>query len=129
MEQSFTPSVTLELSDALEADFHLANRQHGIRLYRDEASRLNINESILLSDDNFAVILGVHHSLHCLVSTLNETAVLLPSLPLMCIYREGSARLSTRIITTQIGQKNNISAIVNTIVRPPPPPPHTVPLS
>lgn len=42
------------------------NRQHGIRLYRDEASHLNINKSILLSDDNFAVILSVHHNLHCL---------------------------------------------------------------
>ena len=53
-----------------EADCYLANRQHGIRLYRDEASRLNINESILLPDNNFAVILSVHHNLHCLVRNL-----------------------------------------------------------
>lgn len=42
------------------------NRQHGIRLYRDEALRLGINESVLLPDNNFAVILTVHHNLHCL---------------------------------------------------------------
>lgn len=46
-----------------------ANRQHGIKLYRDEALRLDITESILLPDDNFAVILSVHHNLHCLVRT------------------------------------------------------------
>lgn len=49
---------------------YLANREHGIRLYRNEASRLNINKSILLPDNNFAVILSVHHNLHCLVSSL-----------------------------------------------------------
>ena len=46
-----------------------ANRQHGIRLYLDEASRLELNSSINLRDGNFAVILSVHHNLHCLVST------------------------------------------------------------
>ncbi|KAM3075817.1 hypothetical protein ACMFMG_007944 [Clarireedia jacksonii] len=41
-------------------------RQHGVRLYRDEAAMLDINKSILLPDNNFAVILTVHHNLHCL---------------------------------------------------------------
>ncbi|KAG4031602.1 hypothetical protein MFRU_009g03620 [Monilinia fructicola] len=42
------------------------NRGHGVRLYREEAARLDINKSILLPDNNFAVILTVHHNLHCL---------------------------------------------------------------
>ncbi|CAG8956467.1 hypothetical protein HYFRA_00003852, partial [Hymenoscyphus fraxineus] len=42
------------------------DRRHGVRLLREEASHLNINESILLPDNNFAVILTVHHNLHCL---------------------------------------------------------------
>lgn len=54
----------------LSTNFNLANREHGIRLYRDEASRLDINKSILLPDGNFAVILSVHHNLHCLVGFL-----------------------------------------------------------
>ncbi|KAI9650209.1 hypothetical protein NHQ30_000222 [Ciborinia camelliae] len=33
------------------------NRGHGVRLYREEAARLDINKSILLPDNNFAVIL------------------------------------------------------------------------
>lgn len=47
--------------------FYLANRGHGVRLYREEAAKLDINKSILLQDNNFAVILTVHHNLHCLV--------------------------------------------------------------
>ena len=46
----------------------LAGRRHGIRLYRDEAALLNIEKSILLQDNNYAVILAVHHNLHCLAS-------------------------------------------------------------
>ncbi|TEY82971.1 hypothetical protein BOTCAL_0026g00350 [Botryotinia calthae] len=42
------------------------NRGHGVRLYREEAAKLDINKSILLQDNNFAVILAVHHNLHCL---------------------------------------------------------------
>ncbi|CCD45412.1 hypothetical protein BofuT4_P044300.1 [Botrytis cinerea T4] len=42
------------------------NRGHGVRLYREEAAKLDINKSILLQDNNFAVILTVHHNLHCL---------------------------------------------------------------
>ncbi|PQE28243.1 tat pathway signal sequence protein [Rutstroemia sp. NJR-2017a WRK4] len=42
------------------------NRNHGIRLSREEAARLGIKKSILLSDGDLAVILGVHHNLHCL---------------------------------------------------------------
>ncbi|KAA8576536.1 hypothetical protein EYC84_006644 [Monilinia fructicola] len=45
------------------------NRGHGVRLYREEAARLDINKSILLPDNNFAVILTVHHNLHCLITT------------------------------------------------------------
>ena len=77
MEQAHTPSVALALAYVNEIDCYLANRQHGIRLYRDEASRLNINESILLADNNFAVILGVHHNLHCLVRNPQNGPLLL----------------------------------------------------
>ena len=47
-----------------------ANREHGVRIFRDEAARLDINNSILLPDNNFAVILSVIHNLHCLVRSL-----------------------------------------------------------
>jgi hypothetical protein len=42
---------------------------HGFRLFPDEAKRLELNESVYLKDNNFAALLSVHHSLHCLVST------------------------------------------------------------
>ena len=70
MEQTHTSFETLAPVAVCEADCCLANRRHGIRLYRDEASRLNINESIHLTDNNFAVLLSVHHNLHCLVRHL-----------------------------------------------------------
>jgi hypothetical protein len=40
---------------------------HGFRLLRDEAKQLELNESALLKDNNFAVLLTIHHNLHCLV--------------------------------------------------------------
>ena len=70
MEQAHTSFEALAPAAVYEADDCLANRRHGIRLYRDEASRLNINESIHLADNNFAVLLSVHHNLHCLVRDL-----------------------------------------------------------
>ncbi|PQE03891.1 hypothetical protein CJF30_00006599 [Rutstroemia sp. NJR-2017a BBW] len=41
---------------------------HGIRFYPKEANWLNISQSIRLTDDSFAVVLQVHHNLHCLAS-------------------------------------------------------------
>ena len=70
MEQAHTSFEALTSVVVYEADRCPANRRHGIRLYRDEASRLNINESILLTDNNFAVLLSVHHNLHCMVRDL-----------------------------------------------------------
>lgn len=46
----------------------LANRTLGIRLSSEELERFDIKDSIHLSDGGYAVILAVHHNLHCLVS-------------------------------------------------------------
>lgn len=62
MEGAHTSLVARALSGVLESHHCLVNRQHGIRLYRDEVSPLNINKSILLSDGNFAIILSVQHN-------------------------------------------------------------------
>ncbi|KAM3065670.1 hypothetical protein ACMFMG_011378 [Clarireedia jacksonii] len=45
---------------------HPNRGQHGIRLLREEATRLNISQSIRLTNNNLAVVLQVHHNLHCL---------------------------------------------------------------
>lgn len=59
--------LNYNMNCTLRNSFSPANRGHGVRLYREEAARLDINKSILLQDNNFAVILTVHHNLHCLV--------------------------------------------------------------
>ena len=75
MEQAIASSVQSYLLKWVQLTVvRLANRGHGIRLYRDEAARLAINDSIRLPDDSFAVILSVHHNLHCLVSDCEDRA-------------------------------------------------------
>ncbi|KAM3075816.1 hypothetical protein ACMFMG_007944 [Clarireedia jacksonii] len=88
-------------------------RQHGVRLYRDEAAMLDINKSILLPDNNFAVILTVHHNLHCLVYTL-KTMTYVWFCILTLVYRDDYARLSTKNNTTQTGQMRSESTIAST---------------
>lgn len=82
----------------------LANRGHGVRLYREEAARLDINKSITLHDNNFAVILTVHHNLHCLVRALSSMVASESRAHMQNSYwRDDSDSLFFQNITTRTG--------------------------
>ena len=76
---------------------------HGFRLFRDEAERLELNESALLTDDNFAVLLTVHHNLHCLVNICLQTHTL--ATYILTSDSGGSVRHSSGITTIPAGKK------------------------
>ena len=43
---------------------------HGLQVFPEEAEHLDETNTVVLKNGNYLFILGLHHNLHCLVSSL-----------------------------------------------------------